>query len=436
MKKYLLLAILALGLGSGVVSCTSGSSSEDADTEVSADDTEGVSDELEEADSEEVADDTSSEESTEESSEETSEETADASPADTQGETAKSDNVDAGVDELMANNSGDSTSSSNPTESSTSSSADVAVGGVDLGGTSAPPPEVPVAEPVVEAPKVEEAKPVVAAAAPLRKVEPVPFREGSMLLNAVYFARPGDSFKTIAAKIYGTPDKATELRKANPSITTLRPGRKVYYNSPIRPMDENKMLTYYEDVGMAPEVYITQAGDDLKKVSSNLLGYDRAWQEVWSINSVESQGRLTAGTELRYWKGDPAPVAAPPMAETAPPPPPMPVVEAAPPPPAMADLPPPPPEPMAQMEPPPPPMPDIPPPPPMPDADALAEIPPPPAPPQVAKKRSSSGMDEDMIMTLGGAAAAAAGVALLIVLRRRRQKKEMESAFNDTQVGT
>ena len=294
-----------------------------------------------------------------------------------------------------------------------------------------------------------ETKPKVTAS--LKKVEASPMTRSKVLLNAVYVARPGDTYKKISEMIYGNTSKQKELKKVNSSISKPRPGDKIYYNSPIRPTDDTKMLTFYEDAGMVPEVYVAQEGDNLKKVSKNLLGYDNAWKEVWAMNSVESKDTLAAGTELRYWKSAPAPVAPPPtemptapsteIAAQTPPPTEQTAMPDLPPPPPANELPPPtmaanemPQTPPSEMAPPPPPPANELPPPPPPEAVN------PPPPPPVAKKTPTmgleEGMDQDMMMALGAAGIVAAGLALMIIIRKRRQNRDMATAFNDTQVGT
>lgn len=329
------------------------------------------------------------------------------------------------------------TSTPPPITEDTTSSASVA--GLTEDTSSAPPVEEP---PPAPKPKVS-----------LKKVKDAPFNQGKQLLNAVYVARPDDSYKKIATMIYGDASKQKDLKKANPTIKKPRPGDKIYYNSPVRPTDDTKLLTYYEDAGMMPEVYVAKEGDNLRDVAKGLLGYDNAWKEIWVTNAVDSKDTLAAGTELRYWKS--APVAAPPPVTEAPrtevaanelPPPtmdqppmpelPPPPAEMAPPPPppadvAMNELPPPPPP--AEMAPPPPPAPDLPPPPP---AEAMNPPPPPPVAKKTAPAMTEGGMDQDMMMSLAGAGIIAAGLAAIIIIRKRRQNRDMATAFNDTQVGT
>ncbi len=308
----------------------------------------------------------------------------------------------------------------------------------DVTAMSSPSESAPVApEAISEKPK-----------ASLKKVESMPMTREGILLNAVYIARPKDNFKKISKMIYGSNDKASELKKANPGVSP-KVGDKIYYNSPVRPTDDTKIVTYYEDNGMLPEVYVAKEGDDIKKVSKQLLGYDNAWKETWALNTVESKGKMPAGTELRYWKVAPvaAVAAAADVAMNTPPPaemPPPPAQEMSPPPPAQEMSPPPPP---AQVDaaPPPPVAQDLPPPPP-PEVEQAAPPPtadlPPPPPPPVAKNTphveadQPMGLDNDMIMSLAGAGILAVLAAGVIIARKRRAQKEMAAAFNDTQVGT
>ncbi|MNL25083.1 hypothetical protein D3C87_1465480 [compost metagenome] len=210
------------------------------------------------------------------------------------------------------------------------------------------------------------------------------------------------------------------------------------------------MLTYYEDNGIAPETYVAKEGDNIRQISKDLLGYKDAWKEVWASNSVDSKNAISAGTELRYWKGGavaaaPAPemhqeiAAAPPAQEMAPPAE-MPMEMA--PPPQQADnmdMPPPPPDAMGgqEMAPPPPP-PDMAqemaPPPPPPPVEAIN--PPAPAAQEGGEEISAlNGMDNDTTLALAVVGLAAAGLAILIVVRKKRRQKELEQHMDNTHVG-
>ncbi|MBX2988060.1 MAG: hypothetical protein KF802_09205 [Bdellovibrionaceae bacterium] len=307
--------------------------------------------------------------------------------------------------------------------------------------------------PMEEAPK----KPSL----PLQKAASKPWKVGNDWFNGVYYARPGDTLKSISRSIYGK-NRAALLKKGNPTYAHRepRPGDKVYYSSPKRPDDGEQMLSWFEDNGMQPQIYVAKAGDNIRTVSKTLLGYDGAWKETWSSNPmVDSKGELNEGTEIRYWASLPAPAmsaetqvaandqgaAAPPPAEM-PPPPPMDQANNALPPPS--DMPPPPDMAMNNMPEPPPAggMNDLPPPPPLPDMppppQAMNDIPPPPPPLDHAAAGSvkagdeeAAAADQDTMMALGAVAIAAAGIAALLVVRRRRRQKDLEMHIDSTQVG-
>lgn len=278
---------------------------------------------------------------------------------------------------------------------------------------------------------------------PLQKMVSAPYKRGSKNINTIYVAREGDTTTSVSKKIFGK-ENADELKKDNPTFARreMKVGDKVYYSSPKRPDDESAMLTYYEDMGLTPEVYLSQPGDNIRTVAQNLLGHPDSWKEIWALNpDVESKGDLPEGTRLRYWPKDAGGVAAPVVAdnegfsgdvatstppetdasgtatgttETAAPPmpedtmPPPPVAEVAPPPPPIEAAPPP----VAEVAPPPP----------------VAEVTPPP--PQAASNTAAFGDDPDQMMALGaGAILLLAAVALFIIIRKKRARRNAAIDF-------
>lgn len=137
---------------------------------------------------------------------------------------------------------------------------------------------------------------------PVKKIADAPYNKNGVLVNTVYLVRQGDDLNSISQKIYGS-DNTAALLQANPNLSNgVKVGDKVYYNSPKRPQDSSRMLTYYEDNGMPAMSYVAKSGDNIRTVSKGLLGDQASWKEVWATNmAVDSKDELAEGTELRYW---------------------------------------------------------------------------------------------------------------------------------------
>lgn len=268
---------------------------------------------------------------------------------------------------------------------------------------------------------------------PLKKMITTPYRAAGVIVNALYVARPGDTLASVSQKIYGQ-DKTEELKKINSTFARreMKTGDKVYYNSPQRPNDETTVQTYYEDMGLSPEIYLSQPGDNIRTVAKTLLGHENSWKEIWATNlDVESKGELPEGTRLRYWtdSSSMAPIAAttaPTPTEMTPPPPtePPPMPED-----VMAQTPPPP-EPMMESEPTPPPVPE---------PEPMAAEPPPPMPDVAEAPTAGAAMgemgditeDPDQMMAIGaGAVLLIAAIALFIIIRKKRAKSNSGIDFH------
>jgi hypothetical protein len=283
----------------------------------------------------------------------------------------------------------------------------------------------------------------------LQKIAATPWKQGKKWINAVYFAHPNDSLESISEKIYGA-GKSVDLSKANPQYASraLKPGDKVYYSSPQRPDDQEKVLTYYDDNNIQSQSYTSQSGDTVKKVAKKILGYDGAWKELWASNEIDSKGEIPEGTTLRYWPYDGEKAAAPApekLAEAAPAPAPVepapapapapePPVAVSPTPPPAENPTPPPPAPgsdQAAMPPPPPPVDTAPPPPP--GVDTAGVPPASPTPGEHGAEPGTTSEEDPMVYAVLGLAGLA--VVALIMIKKKRKQKELEQALNDTQVG-
>ncbi len=140
---------------------------------------------------------------------------------------------------------------------------------------------------------------------PYEKIKTEPFEKKGALLNRVYLAREKDTAKGISEKIYGNASRVKDLKAWNPGLKNHAPrvGDKIYYSSPKDPQDNTKMLVFYEEMGVGAQSYMTQPGDDIRKVSKKLLGHKDSWKEIYATNlALENKmGKAPEGMELRYW---------------------------------------------------------------------------------------------------------------------------------------
>jgi len=287
---------------------------------------------------------------------------------------------------------------------------------------------------------------------PVRKMASAPFYKNGILANALYVVRDGDTINSISQKIFGM-DKSTELLQVNTTLGNgVKVGDKVYYNSPQRTNDDSRMQTFYEDMGMAAEFYVSSRGENIRAASEKLLGNSNSWKEVWATNpDVESKWEIPEGTTLRYWAGSSNMAAmTPPPQPAAPEPPPRPMID------KVADsaraatdtikdsvadmrddIMPPPEEPMDVAD-----NDEVPPPPSFGSVESTP--PPPPAPPgtnranrnnktadapaAVNKRKVAKASSKNQTMAIGAVGILLLGAAMLIFLIRRRRKSDVSYA--------
>jgi hypothetical protein len=210
-----------------------------------------------------------------------------------------------------------------------STTPDEATASADAASTEAPPVAdvAPAEQAASEMPPADAAPAAPMPVASLKKIKETPYKQGGILLNTVYVARKGDTWSAVSEKVFGA-DKVADLKKGNPYLASreVKVGDKIYYNSPARSTDAEKMLTYYEDKGVPAQTYTAKGGDNIRELGKSLLGEKNSWKELWATNlAVESKGELPEGTELRYWPEGADAGAAAPVAETPPPQPTQPV---------------------------------------------------------------------------------------------------------------
>lgn len=356
MMKKILVPLLAVYILTHSVGCTSSDVQEESD--VAAVDDESFAEEGEEdfADGEdaESGEETASSDETGEEMEESGEEVADSEleeggeeQLDEGEELAEEDTTeesgDAEGEELALDDGDEESEFPEEVADETSVAEEGGAGGENVAATEPPPSDeslftensaepsltanVPSDGPIASTADdlFQDSAPIAAAPTnylPLLKIKDVPFERDGALMNRVYIARAGDTLDGVSQKIYGS-DRVGDLRRWNPTVRrSPKVGEKIYYNSPRDPQDSSRMLTYYEDVGAAPQVHVTREGDNIRELGRSLLGHNDGWKEIWSTNlDVASKGELPAGIELKYWPETSAPVAAPVLAQTQTPPP-------------------------------------------------------------------------------------------------------------------
>ncbi len=145
--------------------------------------------------------------------------------------------------------------------------------------------------------------PVVAKNRPLLKVKTIPYKVGIHLVNGVYIVRPNEDLQSISQTIYGT-NQTGALYAINPYLSSrsVKVGDKIYYNSPNRPNDQSRILFYYDDMGITPSVYKVVPGQNIREVSSQLLGDSNSWKEIWATNpNLKSKWTISKEVIISYW---------------------------------------------------------------------------------------------------------------------------------------
>ena len=138
---------------------------------------------------------------------------------------------------------------------------------------------------------------------PLKKIKTGTYNKAGFLVNAVYIARPQETIEGISQKIFNT-DNTQHLYAINSHLRNrnVKVGDKIYYNSPRRSNDNSQILVYFEDIGIAPKEHFAQAGENIRAISSNLLGHQDSWKEIWATNqNINSKGILNQSVSIKYW---------------------------------------------------------------------------------------------------------------------------------------
>jgi nucleoid-associated protein YgaU len=117
----------------------------------------------------------------------------------------------------------------------------------------------------------------------------------------------GETFSTIAAALYGSPNFYPYLVRANPTInpSKLRPGMEINYPDPAEVMPSEKPATATSDAGSSgasPPIiaahhtepaaidgrseYRVQSGDSLHKIAIKLYGKVEMVDKIYELNKT------------------------------------------------------------------------------------------------------------------------------------------------------
>ncbi len=115
-------------------------------------------------------------------------------------------------------------------------------------------------------------------------VHSMPIKSGSHWLNAYYFVTSdSETWQSLATRFYDSAQHAEFLKNWNQG-QALKAGSIVYYNSPFRPQDREKMLSFSEDFGQPMDQYSVRAGDSLSKIAGVIWGNIHAWPAIAAAN--------------------------------------------------------------------------------------------------------------------------------------------------------
>lgn len=135
---------------------------------------------------------------------------------------------------------------------------------------------------------------------PMPKVAANPFESSGVWMNAYQFVRSNDdSWETLATRAYGSSQQWETLKNWNPGVR-LKPGNIVYYNSPQRPTDQERIRHIADDLGLPLDNVTVNAGDTLSKMAENFYQEPRLWREIAALNpSISRPDWVIPGTALR-----------------------------------------------------------------------------------------------------------------------------------------
>lgn len=134
------------------------------------------------------------------------------------------------------------------------------------------------------------------------EVSNAPVEVNGELLNRFYILRNSDSAEELSVVIYGTSDRADDLKGWNANAK-WKAGQTVYYVSPLQPAD-GEMKSFYQERGIVAQEYEVRPGDSLSSIAQGTYGHPSSWKEISVVNNVANPDRVEVGTRLSLFPVD------------------------------------------------------------------------------------------------------------------------------------
>lgn len=144
------------------------------------------------------------------------------------------------------------------------------------------------------------------ASGPITTITPTPTPTTVAPAAGKYKIASGDTFSSIAAKLYGNRNLYHVIEKANPGVnpTRLKIGQEINVPAPQAVTSIADAITSTPTVTGtidASKQYRIQAGDTLHHISQKLYGKTKYWAAIYDLNKAAigpDAGRIKVGTVL------------------------------------------------------------------------------------------------------------------------------------------
>lgn len=119
-------------------------------------------------------------------------------------------------------------------------------------------------------------------------------------LNRYYFVRAGDGPETLSQLLYGDKEHAKKLVEWNGAPLTWEPGKVLYYQSALDPLDPS-VVSYYSEANTRVDEIALGDGEDLKVLAARLYGSPDSWREIATLNATSSATGLSKGARVKVY---------------------------------------------------------------------------------------------------------------------------------------